>query len=95
MDILNPGLQTIELPFAGVGIRQAQLDGQPASIHRDGAKTLLFVEGPARRKLKLQMVAPVLTDLALQTLRVTVPRPPTTAIQMTVPATWKSNKVRR
>ncbi len=86
LDVLEEGLQVVDLDLAGVGLRAAQLDGRAAAIGSTGPGQLkLFVEGAGRHELTLEMVAPVVTTAALQTLSFRVPTPAGTRLFLTVP----------
>jgi hypothetical protein len=86
LEVLADGLQVVDLELAGVGLREATLDGHGAAIgsaERGGLK--LFVEGIGRHQLTLQLVTPVETTAALQTLAFTVPTTPATRMSLDVP----------
>jgi hypothetical protein len=85
IDVLEEGLHAVPLDIAGVGLRRGELDGKPAALGRaEPGPLLLFVEGLGRHVLRLEMVAPVLTSAARQTLRYRLPRPAATQLALTV-----------
>jgi hypothetical protein len=86
VDVLADGLQATPLDLGGVGLESASLDGRPASLGRDeGGPMRLFVEGRGRHELKLEMVAPVETTAARQTLHFRLPHAPAGRLRLTVP----------
>jgi len=86
IEVLEPGLHQVPLELAGVGIRRASLDGQPAPLARpDQGRALLFVEGRGRRQLELELVTPLVTSAAQQSLNFQVPMPPATRLHLSVP----------
>jgi hypothetical protein len=84
VELLDDGLQAIELPLGQVGLTSALLDGEPAAIGGEGP-WVLFAEGKGRHVLVLEMTAPLSVSAAQQTLNFEVPMPPGTRIRMTVP----------
>ena len=88
VDVLEDGLHALPLDIGGVGLREAQLDGDNASIgyHKghDG-QLLLFVKGVGRHALTLDMVAPLHTTAARQVLNFRLPRPAAARLRLTVP----------
>ncbi|UCF33788.1 MAG: hypothetical protein JSV78_00460, partial [Phycisphaerales bacterium] len=86
LEAAEEGLHAMELDVAGVGIRHASLDGLSAPIGRSReGKLTLFVDGPGRHKLDVDLVAPVETTTALQTLSFKAPLAPVTKMYLTVP----------
>ncbi len=85
IEVLNKGLHAVPLDIDGVGLCSAILDGTPAAIGVDGSKLMLFVEGPGRHRLLLEMVAPLETTAARQVLQFRLPRPPAASLQLTAP----------
>ena len=86
VEVLESGLHAVPFRFSGVGLRRASLDGKPAAIGADSdGKTHLFVEGRGRKKLLVEMVAPLTTSAAEQTMQLRVPTPAATRFQLTVP----------
>ncbi|MBN2449613.1 MAG: hypothetical protein JXR77_04450 [Lentisphaeria bacterium] len=84
--VLGAGLQSLDLPFTGLGLRQAALDGEGAPLGRaeNGALTL-FLSGVGNHLLTLEAVAPLQTTAARQILDVAMPTPPGTRLTLTVP----------
>ena len=86
IDVLEPGLHPLPLELAGVGIRSASLDGRAAPLARaDDGRALLFVAGRGRRQLELELVTPLHTSAAQQSLNVQLPMPPATRFHLEVP----------
>jgi len=86
LHVLEDGLRAVPLDLGGVGLRSAALDGKGAAIGRaDGGRLTLFVEGKGPHKLALEIVAPVETTAAQQTLHFRLPKPPTARLRLTVP----------
>jgi len=86
IEVLAPGLQTVDLDLADVGLRRALLDGKGAAIGRNEHGGLrLFIDGPGRHELVLDMVAPVETTAALQTLNFAAPVTAATRLRLRVP----------
>ncbi|MCZ6572487.1 MAG: hypothetical protein O7C98_04860, partial [Planctomycetota bacterium] len=85
VDVLEVGLQTVALVLGQVGVRRARLDGVDAPLGQgqDG-RLLLFVEGKGRHDLAIELVAPLATDSARQTLNIRVPTPASTRFHLTV-----------
>ncbi|MBN2021524.1 MAG: hypothetical protein JW809_01905 [Pirellulales bacterium] len=86
IESLDDALVALPLDLGGVGLRRATLDEKSAAIGRgpDG-KWILFVQGKGPHKLVLEMVAPLETTAATQTLRFRLPPSPAASIRMTVP----------
>ncbi len=86
LDVLGEGLHAVELPFSGIGLRSAQLDGRAAPLGRaDNGALTLFVEGTGRHTLDLHAITPLTTTTASQALAVTLPRLPAATLALTVP----------
>ncbi len=86
LEVLDAGIQVLVLPFSGVGVRAALLDGGPASLAKnDQGQTWLFVEGVGKHRLTLDLVMPIATDAAQQTLQFQIPTAPTGELNITVP----------
>ena len=86
VEVLVDGLQAMPLDLGGVGLQSASLDGRPASLgRREGEPIRLFVEGRGRHELKLEMIAPVETTAARQTLHFRLPHAPAGRLRLTVP----------
>ncbi|MGN6546711.1 MAG: hypothetical protein ACTHK7_16775, partial [Aureliella sp.] len=84
IEIIGSGLQAVPLALSGVGIRSAELDGQPAALVESGGSVLLAVEGRGKHTLELDMVLPLATAAAEQSLSWQVPVPPATTFHLTV-----------
>ena len=86
LDVLDKGLQALTLDLSGVGIRKATIDGRPAPLVRDGqGKPLVLVQGLGRKTLLLELVAPLETSAAWQSLHVQLPRPAASKLRLVVP----------
>jgi len=86
IDVLEDALLAVPLDLAGVGVRAATLDGKPAALGRaDGQKVVLFVAGKGRHRLELQLVAPLQTSAAQQSLHWRLPRAAASRLRLTVP----------
>lgn len=86
LEVLEDGLQSLPLALSGVALQAAQLDGQPASLARDPAQgVMLLVDGKGMHTLKLELVTPMNTEAAQQTLQGVLPIPASTAMQILVP----------
>ena len=60
IDVLEDGLHALPLDLGSIGLENATLDKQNASIGRDPAgRLVLFVAGIGRHELTLDMVAPL------------------------------------
>jgi hypothetical protein len=82
LDVLEEGLHALPLPMAGVGLRSASLDGQPAAVGiGDDGQATLFVSGVGRHQLVLQMVTPLQTSAAQQTISLRLPTPAATRLR--------------
>jgi hypothetical protein len=85
-EVLAPGWHMLPLALNGVGIRSASLDGKPAALGRTPeGKVVLFLEGRQRHSLQLEMIAPLATSAAQQTLQVELPNPATARLRIAVP----------
>ncbi len=86
VEVLQEGLHALSLPFAHVGLRSASLDGAPASLaSASGGPVTLFVEGIGKHRLVVDLVMPVATEAAQQTLRFQVPTAPASRLSLAVP----------
>ena len=86
LEVLAEGLHALPLNINGVGIRSAELDDQPAALVGDQqGQVLLIVQGRGLHRLRLEMVLPIATAAAQQSLSWTVPVPPATKFHMSVP----------
>jgi hypothetical protein len=85
-EVLADGLHALPLVLERVGIRQAALDGRPASLGSgDGGRPTLFVSGRGRHEATLLLVTPLETNAAQQMLNVRLPRLPASRLRVTVP----------
>ncbi len=86
IDILDEGLHALPLELGGVGVRIATMDGESAAIGlNEGGQPVLFVEGEGQKRLEVEMVAPVQTSAAQQTLDFRLPTPAATRMRVKVP----------
>jgi len=86
LEVLEEGLHALRLDLAGVGLRRAAIGDTSAAVGRDAqGQTVLFVEGRGRHRLLLEMVAPLQTSAAQQSLSVRLPTPAATRLHLTVP----------
>ena len=86
IDVAAKGIHAIDLDLGGVGLREATLDGQPASIAQVTAgKTTLFVSGVGQHAFALEMVTPLEVAAARQTLRFRLPKANTGRMRAIVP----------
>jgi hypothetical protein len=86
LEIMDDGLQAVPLDISRVGLRSAKLDGREAAIGQaDGGALTLFIEGRGTHELALDMVAPVATTAARQSLTFRLPRPAATQLRLTTP----------
>jgi hypothetical protein len=86
VEVLEDGLFALPLEFGGVGIRAATLDGKPAPLSKnENNQPIVLVQGKGTHMLNLQLMAPLQTAAAQQTLNVTLPTNSATRLKMTVP----------
>ena len=86
LEVLADGVQTVPLDLSGVGVLRAVLDGQPAALAKDeSGRPILVVEGRGRRRLILEMVLPLTSDVDRQSLEFQLPNPSSTHFSLTVP----------
>lgn len=86
IEVLHQGLQAVPLDFSEVGLRQAVLDGKPASLGSGPeGRLLLFVEGQGIHRLELEMVSPVIATAAQRTLGFRLPQAPSGKLRLVVP----------
>jgi hypothetical protein len=86
LEVLADGLQAIPLELSGVGLYAARLDDGQAAIGRnDCGQAVLLVTGPGRFRLTLEMVTPLETSAAQQSLAFRVPAAPASRLRLTVP----------
>ena len=86
VESLDPGVHAIPLALAGVAVRSATLDDQPAPLGRDAnGNVVLFVKSVGHQLLKLELHAPVTIAAAQQSLQCELPRAGGTALNLVVP----------
>jgi len=86
VEVLDEGLHALPLELAGVGVRSAMIGGTSAAIGlNEKGQPVLFVEAVGHHRLELEMVAPVQTSAAQQTLDFQLPTPAATRMRVAVP----------
>ena len=99
LEVLEEGLHALPLDMSGVGVRRAAfvvpasagsapagITNPSAPIARDAkGQTILFVEGIGRHRLLLEMVAPLQTSAAQQSLTFRLPTPAAARLRLVVP----------
>jgi hypothetical protein len=86
VELFEQGLHALPLDLSGVGIRAATLDGKAAAVGLSPeGKPVLFLEGKGVHELRLELIAPLTTSAAQQTLQVELPNPATSKFNVTVP----------
>ncbi|MGD2109167.1 MAG: hypothetical protein PVI86_07220 [Phycisphaerae bacterium] len=86
VDVVEGGLHRVALDVSDVGLRMATLDGQPAPLGRPEQGDLeLFVKGEGLHEFALDMVVPVESTAALQSMTFRVPTPAATRMRLIVP----------
>lgn len=86
VEVMAEGLQAVPLELSGAGLRDARLDGEPAPLGQSALGKLdLFVEGVGTHRLALDVVAPIETTAARQSLQVRLPEAPASTIDLVVP----------
>jgi hypothetical protein len=86
VEVLEDGLFALPLELGGVGIRAATLDGKPAPLSKnENHQPIVLIQGKGTHKLTLQLMAPLQTAAAQQTLNVTLPTNAATRLKLTVP----------
>ena len=90
--VLNEGLIAIPLSFEGVAIRNATLDNEPASLLRKGNGLQLIIDQTVENKkpshrftLKLEMMVPIATTAARQSMSLRLPASTATQFKVNVP----------
>jgi len=82
-DVLANSLQALSFDLGQVGIQEALLDGKPAALRRTSPTGLMLVlEGRGRHELTLKMVALLETNASEQTLKVELPRLPSSKLHV-------------
>ncbi|MCU0979153.1 MAG: hypothetical protein MUF25_08305, partial [Pirellulaceae bacterium] len=86
LEVLEEGLHALPLDLVGVGLRRAAIGGVSAAIGRDDqGRTMLFIEGVGRHRLMLEIVAPLQTSAAQQSLSFRLPTPAAARLRLAVP----------
>jgi hypothetical protein len=94
LEVLEEGLHALPLEFVGVGLRRAAFvvpalagsGNTSAAIGRDDqGQTMLFIEGVGRHRLMLEIVAPLQTSAAQQSLSFRLPTPAAARLRLAVP----------
>lgn len=86
IDVTTRGVQSVSLPFSGVGLVSATLDDKPAALsHPEHGQSQLLVAGQGRHQLELDFVIPVKVDAARQTMRFRLPHAGAGSFQLQVP----------
>ncbi len=86
IEVLDEGLHALPLDMGGIGVRSATMNGKSAAIGlNEKGQAVLFVDGEGHSHLELEMVAPVQTSAAQQTLDFRLPTPAATRMRVTVP----------
>lgn len=86
VESLNEGLVQIPLPFSGVAIGSATIDGQPAKLWRnEKGQIVLLTSNQNRQRLMIEMTVPMQTSAARQSLSIQLPSPAATRFDLTVP----------
>ncbi len=85
-EVLKDELHAVRLPLGRVGILAATLDGKGAELYRSGQDTpSLLVSGAGRHKLHLELVTPLATSAAQQSLQFELPHAPAGGFKLSVP----------
>lgn len=85
LELLSDGLQSVPLPFEGVAIRSAVLDGATAPLARGPQGLVLFARNPGRHVLDLEFHAPVVISAAQQSLQLRLPTAGSSTLRVAVP----------
>ena len=86
VEVLSDHWHALPLDLSGVGVRNVTLDGKAAALGRaDDGRLVLFIQGVGRHKVTIELVAPMQSDTARQTLNLTLPMPAAGSLTMTVP----------
>ena len=86
LDVIDKGLHMLPLDLSGVGLLDAQLDGDGAQLGRQGGQNVVvFVSEIGSHVLTLEATTPLQTTAAQQVLDFQVPVPPSTRLHITLP----------
>jgi hypothetical protein len=86
VEVLEDGLHAVPLDLGGVGVRSATIGDASAAIGlNEAGAPVLFVSGKGRKRLTLEMVTPLQTQAAQQTLSLRLPIAAATRLRLTVP----------
>ena len=86
IELFSMGLFAVPLALDGVGIRSAMLDDAVAPLGRsDKGQLNVFVEGKGKHRLLLDLVTPLQTTAAQQSLNFQIPMPPSRRMRLTAP----------
>jgi len=96
LEVLEEGLHALPLDLTGVGVRRAAFvvpasagsapENASAPIGRDAkGQPILFIEGIGRHRVLLEMVAPLQTSAAQQSLSFRLPTPAAARLRLVVP----------
>ncbi|MCU0753369.1 MAG: hypothetical protein MUC40_10185, partial [Akkermansiaceae bacterium] len=85
LDVLEPGVHAVPLPWEGLAVRAAQLDGVSAPLARSPQGVVLFVRDVGRHRLEVECQAPVVIAAAQQSLQVRLPAAGSATLRLAVP----------
>jgi len=86
LEVIEAGMQVLPLKFSGVGVRTAKLDDAPAALAKnDQGQVWLFIEGVGKHRLTLDLIMPIATEAAQQTLQLQIPTAPTGEFELAIP----------
>ena len=86
LEVLEEGVHALPLDLSGVGLRRATCDDASAAVGRnDQGQAVLFVAGVGRHRLALELLAPLQTSAAQQSLSFRLPTPPAARLRLAVP----------
>ncbi|MEL7496484.1 MAG: hypothetical protein AAFN77_02670 [Planctomycetota bacterium] len=92
LELLNEGLLAIPLNLSDFAIRTATLDGDPASLMRDSKGQMFLIvdvdlkgKSSLTQSLQLEMMLPMTTTAARQTMKFRLPANGATKMTLTVP----------
>jgi hypothetical protein len=86
VETLQSGLHAVPLPLAGIELRGATLNGQPARLARDPqGQIVLLARDSGRHRLELEGHIPVTVSAAEQSLQVRLPATGSSRLALTVP----------